>query len=83
MWRKGSPFALLVGMQIGAGTVESSVEVPEKIKNISAFSPSDPTSGNISKETPNTNSEECKLPLCSLQHYLQSPRYGSSPSAHQ
>ena len=31
MWRKGNPFALLVGMQIGAATVESSVEIPEKI----------------------------------------------------
>ena len=29
MWRKGNPFALLVGMQIGAATVESSVELPQ------------------------------------------------------
>ena len=33
MWRKGSPPALLVGMEIGAATVENSVEVPQKIKN--------------------------------------------------
>ena len=33
MWRKGNPFALLVGMQIGAATVESSMEIPQTIKN--------------------------------------------------
>ena len=34
MWRKGNAFALLVGTQIGAAIVESSMEnVPQKIKN--------------------------------------------------
>ena len=33
MWRNGNPLALLVGMQIGAAALESSVEVPQKIKN--------------------------------------------------
>ena len=37
MWRKGNPHTLLVGMQIGAATVESSMEIPQKIKNGSAF----------------------------------------------
>ena len=37
MWRKGNPSALLVGMQTGAATVESSVEIPQKIKNGPAF----------------------------------------------
>ena len=37
MWSKGDPFAVLVGMQIGTVTVESSIEIPEKIKNGSAF----------------------------------------------
>ena len=36
MWRKRNPFALFVGMQIGAVTVESSMEIPQKIKNGSA-----------------------------------------------
>ena len=36
-WRKQNPFALLVGMQTGAATVESSMEIPQKIKNGSAF----------------------------------------------
>ena len=31
--RKGNPHALLVGMQISAATVESSMEIPQKIKN--------------------------------------------------
>ena len=32
LWRKENPFALLVGMQIGAATVESSMEIPQKLK---------------------------------------------------
>ena len=62
MWRKGNPFALLVEMQTGAATVESSMETPQKIKNGFVFWPSDPTSGNISKGTQNTNSKEHKHP---------------------
>ena len=57
---KGEPFALLVGVQTGAITVESSMEIPQKIKNGSAFWPNDPTSGNISEETQNTNLREHK-----------------------
>jgi len=37
-WRgcgeRGNPCALLVGMQIGVATMEKSMEVPQKIKNI-------------------------------------------------
>ena len=33
MQRKGNPFALLMGMQIGAVTLESSMEDPQKVKN--------------------------------------------------
>ena len=61
-WRKGNPFALLVGMQTGATTMESSMEIPQKIKNRSHFWPSDPTSGNIAKGTQNTDLKECKPP---------------------
>ena len=32
MWRKGNPRTLLVGMQTGAATVESIVELPPKLK---------------------------------------------------
>ena len=37
MWRKGTPSALLVGMQTGAATVENSVEFTQKIKNETAL----------------------------------------------
>ena len=37
MWRKRNSLALLVGMQIGAATVESSMQITQKIKNGSAF----------------------------------------------
>ena len=33
MWKKKNAFALLAGMYIGAGTVESSMEITQKIKN--------------------------------------------------
>ena len=32
MWRKRNPFVLLVGVQIGAATVESSVQIRQKLK---------------------------------------------------
>ena len=32
MWRKGNPFALLVGMQVSLATVENSMKFPQKIK---------------------------------------------------
>ena len=60
MWRNGNAFALLVGMQISVASMESSVKIPQKIKNRSAFSPSNPTSGNISEGTQNTNLKEHK-----------------------
>ena len=73
MWKKGNPVALLVEMQIGAATVESSMEVPWKIKNGSAFWPSDHTSVNISEGPQNTNLKEHKHPyvLWSIIYNLQ------------
>ena len=53
-------------MQTGAGTVESNVETLEKIKNASAFWPSDPTSGNISKTIQNTDLKKHKNPYVHL-----------------
>ena len=37
MWRNGNPLALLVGMQTGTAALETSVEVPQKIKNRSTL----------------------------------------------
>ena len=47
-------------MQIGAATVGSSMEIPQKIKNWSAFWPTNPASGNTFKGTQNTNLKEHK-----------------------
>ena len=47
-------------MQIGAATVESSMEIHQKFLNGSAFWPSNPTSGNISEGIQNHNSKEHK-----------------------
>ena len=46
-WRQGNPSALLVGMQTGAATVEKSMEFPQKIRNRTAFWPSNSTAWNI------------------------------------
>ena len=51
MWRKGIPFALLVGTQIGAAIVESSMEIPQKIKNLPSFDPEIPLLGIYLKES--------------------------------
>ena len=90
---KGNTLLLLVGMQTGAATVESSMEIPQKIKNGSAFWPSHPTSGNISKGIQNTNLKDHKHPYvhCSIIYnldvfyffFLKDLRYGRSPRVHQ
>ena len=59
MWRKGNPWALLVVLQTGTATVESSMELSQKIKNGTALWVIDSTSGNLSKETPSNNMKEC------------------------
>ena len=43
MWRKGKPFALLVGMQTDAAILENSMEAPQKIKNRTTLCPSNCT----------------------------------------
>ena len=45
MWRKGNPFVLLVGTQIGAATVESSMNISQKIKKYLPFDPVIPLLG--------------------------------------
>ena len=73
MWRKGNPSALLMEMQTGAAPVESSMEIPQKIKNGSAFQFSNPTSGNISEGTQNANLKDHKHPYvhCSVIYNRQ------------
>ena len=45
MWRKGNLFALLVGMQIGAATVENRMEFTQKLKMELLFDPEIPVLG--------------------------------------
>ena len=81
-WRKENTFALLVGMQIGGATVESSVEIPQKLKNGFAFWPGDPTSGTISEGTQNTNLKEHRYPCvhCSVIYIAKTWRQPKCPS---
>ena len=60
-------------MQIGAATVENSMEFFQKIKNGTALWPKDATSEIISKETWNTNLKEYMHPYvhCSLIYNSQ------------
>ena len=46
---KGISFALLVGMQAGAATLEKSMEVPQKIKNRTILQSSNCTTRYLSK----------------------------------
>ena len=49
-------------MQTGAATVESSMELPQKIKSRTALWPSDSASRNLSEITKNTNLKEYMHP---------------------
>ena len=82
MWRKGKPGALLVGVQIGAATVENSMEIPQKIKNGTALGPSGSTSGYPSEETQNTNSKNhAHLYVhCSVIYNIQDMEAAQVPS---
>ena len=70
-------------MQTSAATVESSMEIPQKIKNESAFLPSNPTSGNISEGTQNTNSKEYTYPYfdCSIIYNHQDMEVAQVPTS--
>ena len=50
MWTEGDPFALLVGMQTGAATVENSMEIHQKLKMDVPFDPAIPLLGIYPKE---------------------------------
>ena len=55
-------------MQTGAATVESSMKLPQKIKNGTALWPCDSTSGNLFEESQDTNLKEYMHPYvpCSV-----------------
>ena len=50
MWRRGDPFALLVGLQIGAATVENSMNFLKILKVDLPFDPAIPLLGMYPKK---------------------------------
>ena len=48
MWKKGNALTLLVGMYIGAITVENIIEVPQKTESKVTIQSSNPTPGHLS-----------------------------------
>ena len=85
MWIKGNTYALLMGKQIGAATMENSMEGLQNIKNGTALWPSDSTSGYISKETQNTNLKEYMHPYvhCSIMYSSQAMESTQVPTNRQ
>ena len=51
VWRKGNPLTLLLGMQIGTGTMENSVEIPLKLEIELPYDPAIPLLGIRTEET--------------------------------
>ena len=49
MWRKRLSFALLVGMQAGAATLENSMEAPQKTENRTTLQPGNCPTRHLSK----------------------------------
>ena len=70
MWRKGNPGALLVGRQIDAVTIESSVDLLQNIKMDLLYDPTIPLMG-IYPKNPKTLLQKIYAPLCALQCYVQ------------
>ena len=79
---KKDPLVLLVGMQTGATTVENSMEVPQKVKNRSALSSSNCTTGYSPKKYHNTNAEGYIHPYvyCSIIYNSQRMEVAQCPS---
>ena len=64
MWRKGNLPVLLVGLYIGAVTVENSLEDPQKVKNRTTIWPRNSTPGYISKQQHNSNKTLTRKDTC-------------------
>ena len=75
---KANPSTLLVGMSVGAGTMENSMEVPQKTRKLYMIQQSHSWAyiqGKLQFKKINT-------PLFSLQHYSQQPRHESNLNVH-
>ena len=79
---KGELFCTVGGNVDGCNHVESSMDVPQKIKNGFSFRPSYPIAGNVSEETQNTNSKEHMYPYihCSIIYNCQIWKQPKGPS---
>ena len=82
MWRKGYSFMLLVGTQTGTATVESSMEIPQKIKNGSAFYLAIPLLGIYPKEPKTVIQKNISSPmfiaaLFTIAKMWKQPKYPS------
>ena len=51
MWRKGNPLTLFMGMQVGAASLDNSVEIPQEIKNRTSYDPAIALLGIYPKDT--------------------------------
>ena len=63
MWKKGNPLALFVGMQTGVATVESSMEIPQKLKMDPPFDPAIPLLGIHLKEAKTLIQKNISTPM--------------------
>ena len=76
MWRKRNPPTLLVGMEIGATTVENGIEFLKKKKIELPYDPEIPLLGIYPEKK--FYLENIHPPQCSQQHYLQKLRHKSN-----
>ena len=69
---KGIPYALWVGLQIGAATMENNVKIPQKNKNI-LYDPAIPLENLFEENETNTNSKRNIYPYvhCSIIYNSQ------------
>ena len=67
---KREPLCTLVGMQIGATTIENSIEVSQKIKNRTPVWSSNSTSGYLSIENKNINLKREMHPFVHWMRWL-------------
>ena len=80
MWREGNPPTLLMAMEIGAATMENSMEVPKKLE---IGLPYDPQSHSGLYPGKTIIKKGVHAPQNSQQHYLQLSRHGNKLSINQ
>ena len=81
MRRKRISFALLVGMQAAAATLENRMEVPQKIKIELPYDPAITLLGIYPRDTGVPFRRDTCTPMF-MQHYQQEPKDGKSPNVH-